>query len=142
MIRACTSCGKKNRVPAARLADTGHCGACKAELAALSEPLNVGVDEFREIVNSVKVPVLVDFWAAWCGPCRMASPEVKRVANNLAGHAIVLKVNTEEQPELAKMFQVRGIPNFAVLKDGDLVFQQAGLVDHRQMQRWLEEAAA
>ena len=88
----------------------------------------------------MKVPVLVEFWAEWCAPYPMASPEVKRVANDVAGNAIVLKVNTEKHPELARMFQLRGIPGLAVLKDGDLVFHQAGLVDHRQMQRWLEPA--
>lgn len=141
MIRTCSACKKNNRVPAANLAKTAHCGACKAPLPALSEPVEVGLEEFKEIVNSVDVPVLVDFWAQWCGPCRMAAPEVKKVAQELAGNAIVLKVNTEEQPELAQMFQVRGIPNFAVLKDGKLRMQQAGLVKSRQMKQWLQDAA-
>ena len=142
MHRSCSTCGKTNRIPAARLAQHGRCGACKAPFGPLDEPLDVDEEQFKEIVNAVPVPVLVDFWAEWCGPCRMASPEVKRVARDLAGEAIVLKVNTERHPELAVLFQVRGIPNFAVIKGGDLVHQQSGLVSHRILERWLKDAAA
>ena len=141
MIRTCPACSQDNRVPLAKLAATGRCGACKAELAPLAQPLEVDPGSFREIVESARVPILVDFWAEWCAPCRMAAPHVKRVASELAGQAIVLKVNTERHPELAARFRVQGIPNFAVFKNGDLVMQQAGLVDHRQLRHWLEQAA-
>ncbi len=96
---------------------------------------------FDEIIQKARVPVLVDFWAAWCGPCRMAAPEVKRTAAEMTGRAIVLKVDTERHPDLASRFNVRGIPNFAVFSRGRLVKQQAGLVDHEQMESWLESAA-
>jgi len=69
---------------------------------------------FSEIIDKARVPVLVDFWAAWCGPCRMAAPEVARTASEMAGRAIVIKVDTEHYPELASRFNVRGIPNFVV----------------------------
>jgi thioredoxin 2 len=85
--------------------------------------------------------VLVDFWAAWCGPCRRVAPEVKGVAEEMAGKAIVLKVDTERNPELARRFNVRGIPNFAVFTGGKLVFQQSGSVDRKQLRRWLEQSA-
>lgn len=140
-IRTCAACGQKNRVPLSRLAEVGHCGACKGGLPALDEPLEVSSEEFTEIVKSAKVPVLVDFWAEWCAPCKMAAPHVARVAKELGGKALVLKVNTDRDPKLAGLFRVQGIPNFAVLKGGELVSQQAGLVDHRQMRRWLEDAA-
>ena len=141
MIRKCLACGKNNRVPPEHLADAGRCGACKTELPPVAEPIDADPQIFDDVVRGARVPVLVDFWAAWCGPCRMAAPEVKKVASEMSAQAIVLKVDTERWPEIAGRFNVMSIPNFVVLKNGQVVFQQPGLVDHRQMAAWLREAA-
>ncbi len=142
MIRACPACGKANRVPAPRLADNGRCGACQAELPAVAEPIEADPETFDEIATGAAVPVLVDFWADWCMPCRMAAPEVRETARTMAGRAVVVKVDTEAHPELAERFGVQGIPNFVVLKEGQVAFQRAGLARRAQMEEWLREAGA
>ena len=141
IVRNCPACGKPNRIPAKHIADAGRCGACKAPLQAMAEPIEVTPSEFDEIVRDSKVPVLIDFWAAWCGPCKMAAPNVAQTARDMAGRAVVLKVDTERFPELAARYGVQGIPNFAVFVRGKLQFQQAGLVDANTMKSWLASAA-
>jgi thioredoxin 2 len=140
LVRNCPNCGKGNRIPARHLSDAGRCGSCKSPLSAVDEPLNVDDNSFAEIVAEAKVPILTDFWAEWCGPCRMAAPDVHLLAREMAGKALILKVNTDESQQTAARFGVQSIPNFVVLRNGKAVFQQAGVVPRAEMRRWLETA--
>ena len=127
-------------MPAARAAHVGKCGACRAALPPPAEPIEVGERDFDELTRGAPVPILIDFWAPWCGPCRMAAPEVARTAKDLAGSALVLKVNTDQQPALAQRFEVRGIPMFVVMKGGRVVKQETGVRPAAVMEDWLRAA--
>jgi len=94
------------------------------------------------VIRSARVPVLVYFWASWCGPCRMAAPEVEKLARLAEGEALVLKVNTETHPNLAARYGIRSIPAFLVFRDGQVVMQRAGVASHAEMRKWLEYTGA
>ena len=140
IIRVCPKCGKQNRIPPKHVADVGKCGNCKTALLPAPEPIDADTETFDAIVKEAPVPVLVDFWAEWCGPCKRAAPEVKKVAQEMAGKAVVLKVDTEAHPDLATRYEVASIPNFMVFKRGKAVMRQAGLVPSAEMRRWIEQA--
>ncbi len=131
---ACRSCSKQNRLPAARLLDKARCAACKAALLPPATPIDIAsVEDFDELVRDAKVPVLVDFWAAWCGPCRAVAPEVEKLAAQRAGRAIVAKVDTEALGALGARYAVRSIPTVIVFRNGVEARRIAGAMPAAQM---------
>lgn len=119
MIVACPSCSKQNRLPASRIAERARCAACKAQLLPLAKPLVIETrDDFDELVRGSPVPVVVDFWADWCAPCRMVAPELAKLAEQRAGAVVVAKVDTEALPEVAGRFGIRSIPTMIAFRGG------------------------
>ena len=119
VIVACRQCGRRNRIGYDRLASTTRCGQCKSNLPPIHSPIDVtSEEEFDALIAASAVPVLVDFWASWCGPCKMIAPELAKVASANAGRMIVAKVSTEELPAVAQRFQVSSIPALSVFTEG------------------------
>jgi thioredoxin 2 len=119
MIRACPSCGAKNRLSPARFHQRAQCGKCQTPLLPLDSPHPVeSAAEFDELVRDASLPVLVDFWAEWCGPCRMVAPELEKLARTKAGGLVVAKVDTEALPGVASRFEIRSIPTLILFRDG------------------------
>ena len=127
VLVTCPSCGKTNRLRYATLASAARCGACQAGLTAPAEPVEVSdAVTFDAVIASSSLPVVVDFWAPWCGPCRMMAPELDKVAKGAAGEWVILKVNTDAVPELGDRFRIRSIPTLAIFHGGRQIHSAAG----------------
>jgi thioredoxin 2 len=133
----CPHCHAANRVPAERLADGGTCGKCKAPLFT-GEPVELDAAGFDKHVGRSDLPVVVDFWAPWCGPCRMMAPAFAQAARSLEPRYRMVKVNTEEEQQLAARFGIRSIPTLAMFKGGREIARQAGAMDAASLVRWVK----
>ncbi len=134
----CPGCGTKNRVPAVA-AGLPRCPQCKASLPWVAD---ADEDTFAALVDAAVIPVLVDLWAPWCGPCRMVSPALERLAGELAGRVKLVKVNVDDAPGLARRFSAQSIPTLVVVHGGRLIARQVGAASEGALRTWQETALA
>lgn len=127
VVEPCPSCGQRNRLPFGRLSAEIRCAKCHSPLTAPAAPIEApDAASFDATIAGSQLPVVVDFWAPWCGPCRMVAPELARVAASNAGRYLVVKVNTDAIPELGERFGIRSIPTMAVFSGGREAGRTAG----------------
>lgn len=143
MLR-CPACGTTNRVPADKLSQGRQavCGQCKQPLSLAVEPLTVTDANFAVEVERSPVPVLLDLWAPWCGPCRMIAPVIEQLASEMAGKVRVAKLNVDDNPVTASRFNIRSIPALLILKGGSEIDRLIGVQPKQEIARRLERAIA
>ena len=139
MILVCPACSGLNRVPDSRLQESPKCGKCQGVLLP-NKPIDVNAAQFSRFITKSELPVVVDFWASWCGPCQAMAPAYTSIANQLAGKAVLLKVNTESEQQLAAQYGIRSIPSLKVFKAGSVVKELAGALPESQLMNWVQSA--
>ncbi len=132
----CPHCNAVNRLPADRLGEGGQCGKCHQALFT-AKPVELTSDTIEPHIARSDIPLVVDFWAPWCGPCRMMAPVFAQAAASLEPQVRFAKVNTEEQPALADRYAIRSIPTLALFKGGREVARQSGAMDLTRLTQWV-----
>ena len=133
----CDSCGAKNRVPISRLKERPKCGKCSARLPLGGGPITVTDANFDQTISTSPVPVIVDFWAPWCGPCRMIGPALENLAGKMSHDVLIAKLNVDENPGVASRFQVRSIPMLLGFVEGEAVDTQVGALPPSALESWV-----
>lgn len=142
VVVACPACGQKNRLTYDRLSEPNRCGKCKQDLPKVASPVDVNASsDFDKLIGQASIPVLVDFWAAWCGPCRMVAPEVQKVAARQGGRVLVAKVDTDKLSDVGTRLGIRSIPTLAVFVGGREVGRIAGARPAADIEAFVERAA-
>lgn len=142
ILITCGSCGTTNRLKFAMLNKPTRCGKCKTVLPRPAQPIDVpNARLFDAAVSNASVPVLIDYWAAWCGPCHMMAPEIDKVAERTAGRALILKVDTEAIPELSARYGIRSIPTIMIFRGGKEATRTAGVQPAAILEQLLERQA-
>jgi len=137
-IVRCESCGKKNRVPAAAKG-VPKCGSCGTWLPWIVDATDA---EFRDVVEKATIPVVVDLWAPWCGPCRMVSPALESLAHQFVNRIKLVKVNVDDSPGLSRRFEVQSIPTLLLMRGSKVISRQIGAVPEAALRSWLERGLA
>lgn len=133
----CPHCAAVNRIPAAKLNQTPACGQCKEALFT-GEPVELTASNFDRHIERSDLPVVIDFWAPWCGPCQQMAPNFHQAAIDLEPYARLAKVNTEDEQQLAARFNIRSIPTLAIFRDGREIARQSGALDLSSLKRWIQ----